>query len=106
MGDLGGSTVTAEDRDVVFDRPRYEVIGGSAHQPPVLQGGIGVEVLQDGVAFGEEAVPVGQPFDGELNPRQPEVVFIEPVDGGALHATSQVQHELIDGDGLLGRNDR
>ncbi len=106
MGDLGGSTVTAEDRDVVFDRPRYEVRGGSAHQLPVLQGGIGVEVLQDGVAFGEEAVPVGQPFDGELNPRQPEVVFIEPVDGGALHATSQVQHELIDGDGLLGRNDR
>ena len=90
MGDLGGSKVTAEDRDVVFDRPRYEIRGGSANKLPVLQGGTDDEVLLDGVSSGQEPVPIWKPFDGVPGSWQPEVVLIESVDGGAFHVTSQV----------------
>ena len=106
IGDPGSSTVTAKDCDAVFDRPRYEIGGGSALQPHVLQGVTGVEVLLDCVTVGKEAMPIRQALDSKLDFRQPELVFIEPVDGGVLHVTSQVQHELVDGGGLTGGSNR
>ena len=78
--------------------------GGGGKLEPEL--GIGlIKLLLDGIAFRQEAVPVRDTFDNQLDLGEPELASVQAACGGDLHVTSKVDQELDDGGSFIVADD-